>query len=299
MTCSPTDLDAALGERFASFKLLGKGGDGAVFAAWDRVRKADLALKIMPDTGEAGLAERFEREYQILAATRDDRLVAVFDHGQVRIGGTEGEGEGARERGHFWYTMERCDSSLRSCFVRMELGGRIAVVLQLLDGLALLHAKLIAHRDIKPENLFVVGTRTGARIKIGDFGIATVARLSPNAAFGHHSGSPPYLAPERWSGDAEAEADWRPSDQYAAGVTIYEILSGGVMPLDFSGGYRRGHLRSGVRGLLIPELGGRPTGSVDQVVARMLGKRAEARFGSVAECKRELTAALANDGAAG
>jgi serine/threonine-protein kinase len=289
MNCAPTDLDAALGERFACFKLLGKGGDGAVFAAWDRVRKADIALKVMRDLGEPGLPERFEREYQILAATRDDHLVAVHDHGQIIVGGEAGP------TSHFWYTMERCDSSLRTSFQPMTLAGRLAVVLQLLDGLALLHAKMIAHRDIKPDNLFLVTTRQGPRIKIGDFGIATVARLAPNAAFGHLSGSPPYLAPERWSDDEDA--DWRPSDQYAAGVTLYEILSRGRLPLDFSGGYRRGHQRSGIRPLQIPELGGRRLGSVDQVVARMLGKKPDARFASVADCKRELTAALANEGA--
>jgi eukaryotic-like serine/threonine-protein kinase len=291
MTCDPSFLDAALGERFASFKLLGKGGEGAVFAAWDRVRKADLALKVMRDVGAPGLPERFEREYQILAATRDNHLVSVYDHGQSLIGGEDGK------RNHFWYTMERCDSSLRTSFQRMPLPGRIAVVIQLLDGLALLHAKMIAHRDIKPDNLFLVTTRQGLQVKIGDFGIATVARTAPNAAFGLLSGSPPYLAPERWTD--EEDADWRPSDQYAAGVTLYELLSGGTLPLDFTGGYRRGHLRSGIRPLQIPELGGRRLLTVDQVVARMLAKRADIRFASIADCKRELTAALANEGASG
>ncbi len=282
-------LDAALGERFASFKLLGKGGDGAIFAVWDRVRKVDLALRLMRDVGAPGLPERFEREYQILAATRDNHLVTVYDHGQSRIGVEDG---GARN--HFWYTMERCESSLRTSLQRLPLPGRVAVVIQLLSGLALLHAKMIAHRDIKPDNLFLVTTRQGPQIKIGDFGIATVARVAPNAAFGLLSGSPPYLAPERWAG--EGDADWRPSDQYAAGVTLYELLSCGALPLDFSGGYLRGHQRSGVRALQIPELGGARLLTVDQVVARMLAKRAELRFASVADCKRELTAALAHDG---
>jgi serine/threonine protein kinase len=289
MHCNPTSLDAALGERFASFKLLGKGGDGAVFGAWDRVRKADVALKLMRDEGAPGLPERFEREYQILAATRHDHLVTVYDHGRSLIG----RDDGARD--HFWYTMERCDSSLRASFQRLPLPTRIAVVIQLLDGLALLHVKMIAHRDIKPDNLFVTTTRQGPQIKIGDFGIATVARVAPNAAFGHISGSPPYLAPERWGGTEDA--DWRPSDQYAAGATLYEILSGGALPLDFTGGYRRGHQRSGIRPLQIPELGSRRLCTVDQVIARMLAKRPELRVASIADCKRELTAALANEGA--
>lgn len=289
MHCDPPSLDAALGERFAGFKLLGRGGDGAVFATWDRVRKADLALKVMRDVGAEGLPERFEREYRLLAAIRDAHLVTVHDHGQCPIGLASG---GAQN--HFWYTMERCESSLRGSFQRFSLPERIGIVIQLLDGLALLHARMIAHRDIKPDNLFLVTTRQGPRIKIGDFGIATVSSAAPDADHGLHSGSPPYLAPERWSG--LDDADWRPSDQYAAGVTLYEILSGGALPLDFSGGYRRGHERSGVRPLHIPELGGRRLLTVDQVMARMLAKRSELRFASVADSKRELTAALAHDG---
>lgn len=291
MHCDSTSLDAALGERFASFKLLGKGGDGAVFGAWDRVRKADVALKLMRDEGAPGLPERFEREYQILATTRHNHLVTVYDHGQSLIGGDDGA------RNHFWYTMERCDSSLRASFQRLPLRARIAVVIQLLDGLALLHAKMIAHRDIKPDNLFVTTTRQGLQIKIGDFGIATVARVAPNAAFGHLSGSPPYLAPERWR--ETEDTDWRPSDQYAAGATLYEILSGGALPLDFTGGYRRGHQRSGIRPLQIPELGPRRLFTIDQVIARMLAKRSELRFASIGDCKGELIAALAYDGASG
>jgi serine/threonine-protein kinase len=69
------------------------------------------------------------------------------------------------------------------------------------------------------------------------------------------------------------------------------------LPLDFTGGYQRGHQRSGIRSLQIPELGSRRLFTVDQVIARMLAKRPELRFASIADCKRELTAALANEGA--
>ncbi|MFT3774702.1 MAG: serine/threonine-protein kinase [Minicystis sp.] len=283
------DLAAALGERFAGFKPLGKGGHGAVFAVWDRVRKIDLALKVMRDAGDPSLPERFEREYQILAAARSRNLVTVHDHGQQRIRLTSGQ-----IQNHFWYSMERCDSSVRRSYQRMSLGQRIDVVMQMLDGLAFLHAKEIAHRDIKPDNLFLVTTPQGTRVKIGDFGIATVARLAPNTVDDTISGSPPYLAPERWSGDQSA--DWRPSDQYAAGVTLFEILSGGVLPLDFSGGYMRGHERSGIRSLAIPELRGRRVPVVDRVIAPMLAKRPEQRYADMGTCKRELAAALAQEG---
>lgn len=286
------DLAVALGDRFAGFKTLGQGGEGAVFAVYDRSRKEDIALKLTFDTGEAGLAERFEREYQILAVTRSDRLVRVFNHGRASVRMEDGN-----LYPHFWFSMEKCDSSVRKSFKQMVLQDRLTLVLQMLDGLALLHAKNIAHRDIKPDNLFLASVPRGVSMKIGDFGIATTTRFAPNSETGWIRGSPNYLAPERWlnSGDA----DWRPADQYAAGVTMFEILSNGEMPLDFAGGVRVGHERSGIRPLLIPERRGRKVPGVDQVLAQMLSKKPGWRHADIAECKRELETALLMDGVVG
>lgn len=280
--------------RFANFKILGEGGEGAVFTVWDRVRKTDLALKLMRDTGDEDLAERFEHEYGILASSRSDRLVRVHEHGLVEI--ATGDGTAAA---HYWYTMEKCESSVRKMLPRMPLAQRVDVSMQMLDGLAFLHAKNIAHRDIKPDNIFLVQGPQGTSVKIGDFGLATPnqAAVEETMGFGMIAGSPPYLAPERWFG--VQDADWRPSDQYAAGVTIYELLSGGRAPLDFGETHEtcfRAHLSGKVFPLRVPELGTKGLPSVDWVLARMLAKRPEARYPDLAGCKRELAAGLALDG---
>ncbi|MEZ4300196.1 MAG: serine/threonine-protein kinase [Polyangiaceae bacterium] len=279
-----------MGDRFGAFKLLGRGGEGAVLSAWDRVRKHDVALKLARDTGEAGLWERFEREYQILATTRSPLLVTVYSHGKVTLRPAGGEPDD-----HFWYTMEKCACSLRQSLRTLDLSARLSVALQMLDALSLLHVKDIAHRDIKPENLFLASAgRSSPQVKIGDFGIATLTRVAPNSTGGTVYGSPVYVAPERWREDSDG--DWRPADQYAAGIVLFEILSSGALPLDFSGGERRGHERSGVRPLPIPERRGRRTPEVDKVIGQMLAKRPDSRFRDLAECKRELLAALAMDG---
>lgn len=283
------DLYAAFGGRFCAFKLLGRGGEGAVFSAHDRAQRRDVALKLARDTKEPGLAERFEREHHILAATRSPLLVTVYSSGRVTIRGPDCGGIE-----HFWYSMERCRSSVRRELPGMSLGERLAVVTQTLDGLSLLHAKNIAHRDIKPENLFLTMSAGRVAVKIGDFGIATVTRVAPNAVSGVVHGSPVYLAPERWAGDQDA--DWRPADQYGAGVTIFELLSAGLLPLDFAVGALRAHARGAVRSLAIPELRGRRVPRVDEVIERILRKRPEDRFASVAECKLALCAALAMEG---
>lgn len=276
--------------RFANFQLLGQGGEGAVFSAWDRIRKRELALKLMLDRGDPDLGDRFEHEYGILAASRSNSLVKVYDYGQAVI-----PIEGAAFN-HYWYSMEKYESNVRSNYRNLPLALRVDISLQMLDGLAFLHAKDIAHRDIKPANLFLV---KGTEVKIGDFGLARThqtAAAGAAARFGSSMGSPPYLAPERWTG--QEDADWRPSDQYAAGVTMFELLSSGGAPLEYGKTLEscfHAHWSGRVFRLHVPELGGRELPSVDSVLGRMLAKRPEERYPNLAECKRELTAAMAMD----
>ncbi|MEZ4295609.1 MAG: serine/threonine-protein kinase [Polyangiaceae bacterium] len=290
MSYGRTELEEAFGDRFASLHLLGKGGEGAVFAAWDRVKKLDLALKISVDNGDPAQHARFEREYQILAVARSPRLVRVFDHGRKSIRRPD-----RTRQAHFWYSMEKCDASLRQVYRSLDLSERLSAVLQMLDGLAFLHGQNIAHRDIKPENLFLVrDAAAGLSVKIGDFGIATITRRAPNAVGGSVYGSPAYLAPERWLQDADD--DWRPADQYAAGITAYELLSLGTPPLDFSQDYHTAHASGPVRPLTIPELRGWRLPGVSSVLKRMLAKMPSWRYPEVRSCKAELESALLQDG---
>ncbi len=280
--------------RFANYKLLGQGGEGAVLSVWDRQRKMDVALKLMRDTGEADLPERFEHEYGILASSLSPRLVRVYDHGSAVLPTAD-----TGPLLHYWYTMEICERSVQSVLRRLSLEQRVSVAMQMLEGVAFVHAKSIAHRDLKPENLFLVN---GSEVKIGDFGLARpnqAASFSEEHMVGTVLGSPPYLAPERWVG--VQDADWRPSDQYAAGVTIYELLSAGHLPLDFGQtqeSFFRAHLAGKVLPLFIPERRGRRAPRVEAALERMMAKRAEERFPDIASCKRELSAALAMDGVA-
>lgn len=185
-----------------------------VFAVYDRSRKEDSALKLTFDTGEPGLAERFEREYQILAVTRSDRLVRVHNHGRAMVRAADGNAYP-----HFWFSMEKCDSSVRRSFRQMALQDRLTIALQMLEGLALLHAKNIAHRDIKPDNLFLVGVQPRTSMNRGDFGIATTTRFAPNTEDGHIHGSPAYLAPERWLNNAGADGALQTSTRRASRCT--------------------------------------------------------------------------------
>jgi eukaryotic-like serine/threonine-protein kinase len=279
-------------DRFTNFDRLGKGGEGAVYAVYDLWKRQDFALKVMQDMGDPKLRERFYFEYGILAVSGSKRLVKVFDRGEAAIRMQDGQ-----TKNHFWYTMERCSSSLRREYKSFSLEERIEAGLQLLDALAFLHAKGVAHRDIKPENIFLVGR---VEIKLGDFGLAMPSgqELVDEARDGLVLGSPPYLAPERWTG--EVGQDFRPSDQYAAAVVFFELLSRGHAPLPFAGrdlrSYYEGHMKGQVLSLSVPELGTRRLSVVDRVIQKMLAKRPGERYPDIASCKRELSVAMAMDG---
>ncbi len=89
---------------------------------------------------------------------------------------------------------------------------------QLLRGLSYLHNRNIVHRDIKPENLLI---DAGGRLRIGDFGLAK--RLPRGCAFTSYVGTPLYMAPEIVQ---ECPSYGKAVDIYAAGCTLYELLTG-------------------------------------------------------------------------
>ena len=286
---------------FADFRLIAENINGGVFSVWDLDGSKRVALKLVRDTGDPDVNTRFFREYDILHSNPDERLVEVFRRGMVRIRMTFGI------LNHYWFTMELCESDMNASMVTMSLTERIRVTCQMLEALSFLHIKQIAHRDIKPENIFLVGNK----VKIGDFGIAKAANVA-TAATHTNLGTPQYLAPERWSGGFP-DADWRPSDQYAAGVTIYQILSRGAFPLEFGDSVQRAdwqrvrdiHQLGNFRPLTIPERPPRratqaaPAVSfpaLDNVLGRMMEKDPQERYPDIRSCNLAYRAALAQYG---
>jgi len=122
--------------------------------------------------------------------------------------------------------MEWCEGRLLRTILdegRMSQERAIRIALAILDGLDYIHAKGVIHRDLKPENIMV---DEQDNIKIIDFGIAgdSAARRLTYANFTATLGTPNYISPEQVQGK---RGDGR-SDIYAAGVILYEMLSGKV-----------------------------------------------------------------------
>jgi len=205
-----------LADRYEIRALLGSGGMGAVFAALDRVREEDVALKVLLPhlLADPQARERFLNEARVASSLSHPGIVRVFDVHQTA--------------GLTFLTMELlAGRSLREEILqRTESAQRFAVeevrsiAGSLCDALGYAH-KLTVHRDVKPENVWLGEDGT---VKLMDFGIARLLRPSQFTSTGLALGTAYYMAPEQLRGQ---EIDHR-ADQFALGVILYELLTGEI-----------------------------------------------------------------------
>lgn len=295
-TRSAESLGAVL-PAFRELSLLGRGGGGAVYAAYDRRWAQRVALKVcwVPTEGarDNQPGERFLREIALLLRGQTcETLVRVFRHGVETPAGYRGA--------LLWYTMELCESSLATALPELPLSDRITASLDLLDALCYLSARGVAHRDLKPANVFVV-QRSPLRIKVGDLGIARGVRPGDEFADRLTSndmvvGTLLYMAPEIFVPDGPV--DLLRADQFSAGMVLYELLSRGATPFDLS---RRSlpelwrARRAGPAPLRIPDFDG-DLSALDRLLQRMLALDPAARFRDFPSCTLAMRSALLHSG---
>jgi serine/threonine-protein kinase len=125
--------------------------------------------------------------------------------------------------GYRYLVMEYCEAgTLRDVMVngeQLSVAQRLNLMIALLRGLACAHEAGIVHCDIKPENILLRLAERDWIVKISDFGIAHLAQeLGQNSSY--RTGSPAYMAPERFYGQFSAS-----SDIYAVGIILYELFA--------------------------------------------------------------------------
>lgn len=207
-----------LGGRYRLGRRIGSGAAGEVWEAFDTRAREARAIKVL----RADLADdpevrrRFAFEAEAATKIEHPNVVRVFELAHT-------------DQGLPYLVMELCDGETLDLVIdeRGAVGVAYAceLVVQVLDGLGAAHALGLVHRDLKPANITVVHTRPETPVvKVLDFGIAKSVRasLGDDDDAGRVFGTPDYMAPEQASG---AAVDAR-ADIYAAGVILYELVSG-------------------------------------------------------------------------
>ncbi len=220
-------LPNAIG-RYRVTGLVGEGGMGRVYEAWQERPRRRVAIKVIrPEFDSPQVSRRFEQEAEILGSLRHPAIAQVIEGGEF-------EQYGGLRR---FFAMEFVEGEpLVACAGSHRLGTRerMALIVQVCEGADHAHRQGVVHRDLKPGNILV---DAAGRVKILDFGIARLAGESGQAATlqtltGQVMGTVAYMSPEQIEGRV-SEIDAR-ADVYAIGVIAYELLTG-RLPHDVAG----------------------------------------------------------------
>ena len=195
-------------DRFQLTSVLGEGGFGTVYRAYDQVLGSDVALKVLDRMSLASIT-RFRREFRLAGELVHPNLVRL--------------GELFERDGQWAFSMELLEGVHFSRWVRPggvtdEARLRDALC-QLSAGLQALHRAHLVHRDIKPQNVLV--TPEGRAVLL-DFGLVASLDAPEQSSALHAPGTVAYMAPEQADGSAPTPA----ADLYALGVLLYEALTG-------------------------------------------------------------------------
>lgn len=254
-----------IASRYKPQRLLGHGGFGRVWVAFDEELRRDVAIKTpRVRGGMAGpLVDRFLAEARTVAGLRHPGIVPVHD--VIREG----------ERCYIvseWIDGEDLARVLKA--KRFSQAEIIAIGMRLAEVLEYAHTQGIVHRDIKPSNLLLDGQ---GRLRVCDFGIAAVM-----GGQGDRRLTLAYASPERLD---EERVDPR-SDIWSLGVVLFELATG-CLPFEDSDLFR---LRGLIRTAPVPDMPGILPG-LASVIRKCLAKDPAERFQSASDARAALAKA--------
>lgn len=259
-------LRAATAGRFTILRELGRGGFAAVFLAQQHQPNRRVAIKLLlPAHLDSEWAlEHFRGESQKIAQWRHQSVVTIY--------------EVHEEEDLFYFVMSYVEGASLHEILQVTGPLPVPVVKSVLahmgSALSYAHRQGVTHRDVKPQNV-LIDTDGGA--VMADFGIAKQQGGPSVTVTGMIFGTAPYMAPEQ----CESGATSTQSDQYALGIVVYEMLTGSPPFTGPATSVLVAHLQKEVPLLRTVRPDCPP--ELEAAVARMLSKKPEDRFPSIAE----------------
>lgn len=265
--------------RYEVERLIGAGGMGVVFKAFDSELNRPVAVKLLSPylAGSGAARRRFAREARAAAAVVHEHVVAIHN---VE---TDGDvpflvmpyvpGESLQSR------LDR-EGALDVCEI-------LRIGMQTASGLAAAHAQGLVHRDVKPANVLL--EKGVERSLLTDFGLARASDDASLTRTGHHLGTPQYMSPEQAFGDA---VDAR-SDLFSLGSVMYAMCTGRPpFRAESSYGVLRRITDSEPRP--IREINPNIPDWLEAIIVRLLAKSVESRWQTAAEVAELLQRCLAH-----
>lgn len=269
-------------DRYEIDTVLGKGGMGTVYKAFDPKLKKTVAIKVIDsDFCSDQTRIRFQNEAKTLQKLRIQSIPAIFDFG---ITGEDQpflvmefiEGESAKDR------LESAGA--------MDLDQACDITKQLCETLEYAHEHGVVHRDLKPENIILQFNKENSiSVKLIDFGLAMVLtdedfqRLTKTGAI---MGTPAYMSPEQ----VKSKAGDNRSDIYSLGCILFEFLTGEKL---FFGSSEletiRMHISSEPRRLSSVDPSKTFPQEIEEILSKCLAKDPQNRYQSVRDLKNDLS----------
>ena len=260
--------------------VLGRGGMGVVYRAIDSHLGREVAIKTLTEgiKSDSDMLARFYDEGRKTGSFKHPNIVTVFELGD--------------DKGIPYIVMELVDGDPLDKLIgseeKLSLVERLKIIEAVCSALGYAHRHNVVHRDVKPANIYV---QPDGRVKLLDFGIARLEeKKSQDLSLtrpGHIIGTVPYMAPERLR---DKPLDRR-SDIFAAGVVLYQLVSG---ELPFTGDevalmqriLNEPHPALSTKCKVCPP-------SLDAIVDRALAKSPDDRYSTADEMAADLTTTIA------
>jgi hypothetical protein len=268
-----------LAGRYEVRQILGQGGMGLVYRAYDTVVRREVAVKTILDIPDPASLQLFYKECDVLASMSHPNIVEIFDIGEFE--------EDGKKKPYFVMPLlpgTTLDHFVRESSHHLTVERTVGIISQTCRGLQAAHERGLVHRDLKPSNIFVMEDDS---VKIIDFGVAHMADAHTTRA---QKGTLLYMSPEQIQLKALSAA----SDIFSLSVVCYEVLTGRHP-------FQRARADEVVEAILnqIPppasEVNPAISLAISRVVHKGMAKQAWHRFSTAREFGDTLSKALRNE----